>query len=302
MITASPLTALLVEDDPGVLMTLQGYLERAGFAVRSAENGWEAFACASQGGVDVVIMELAIAATDGSNLREKFLLDPAMRDVPFLFLLAEGQPEKPTRILRLGVDDCLARPFDPIAFVSRVQAALTRRRMYEEMTRVDPLTRVLNRPSVEHEIAVELARATRYGRFGSLALLDLDGLKAVNQEHGQALGDLLLASLGGILLANIRSADIVGRHRSEKFLVYLPETRKQSATVLMRRILDRFASMADSIAGMPAGFSVGLVEAPGDGDDLATLCMRAERAMAEARRQPGGRVVVWEETLGDTLR
>lgn len=300
-VAGNKLTALIVEDDGHTLAALREHLERANFHVRSAANGWEAIKSVRGGPVDVVIMELTIADTDGASLREKFLLDPGTRDVPFLFLMAEGQSEKQVRVLRLGVDDCVPRPFDPLVFVARVQAVLTRRRMYEEMMRVDPLTRVLNRASVEREVTVELARVARYERFGSLVLLDLDDMDVVNKEHGQALGDLLLACLGGIILSNIRSADIVGRQRNAEFLLYLPETRKQRATVLLRRIHDRFASVADAMAGMKAGFSVGLVETPTDGGDLAMLCERAEQAMLEAKRNGKGSVVVWEQALENSL-
>jgi diguanylate cyclase (GGDEF)-like protein len=241
-----------------------------------------------------VISELTIADMDGCSLREKSLLDPGTREVPFIFLIPEGQSEKEVRALRSGVDDCIEKPFDPVVVVARVQAVLARRRTYEMLVRVDPLTRVLNRPTVEREITAELARVLRYDRFASLALLDMDDFATVNADHGQALGDLLLTCLGGIILTNMRAVDIAGRYRGEQFLLYLPETHKANACVLLERILTRFAAVADAMAGLKVTFSAVIAEPPADGKDLEVLTGHCRDALRKVKEQGKGRIALWE--------
>jgi diguanylate cyclase (GGDEF)-like protein len=285
----------VIENDTESFLAIREHLARSGFRVQSVANGWEALKHVKDAPVDVVISELTISDMDGCSLREKLLLDPSTRDVPFVFLVPEGQSGKQVGVLRLGVDDCISKPFDPVAVAARVQAVVARRRAYEEMIRVDPLTRLLNRPSVDREIEDELVRAERYERFGSLALLDLDDFARVNAEYGQAMGDLLLTGLGGVVLTDVRRMDIAGRHRGEKFVVYLPETRKQGAATVLRRISDRFALVADTVAGLHATFSVGIVEVPTDGTELPVLLARAEEAVREAKQRGAGQVVLWDD-------
>lgn len=290
MSTNSPNTVLLIEDDSGLLGTMREYLSRAGFGVRNASNGWEALKRLKDGPVDIVISEITMPDMDGCSLREKCLLNPDTREVPFLFVAPENMPDKQVRALRAGVDDMITRPFDPLVLVARVQAVLERRRTYAELVRVDPLTRLLNRPTAEAEIAAELSRVTRYDRFGSIVLIDIDQFQRVNTESGTNMGDLLLTCLSGVILTTIRNIDIAGRYRGEKFLIYLPETDLEGAAKLARRIQKQLASIADSVAGYPLTFSCGLAQVPDQGTSLSELYPKLEQALVDAKQHGPGRM------------
>jgi diguanylate cyclase (GGDEF)-like protein len=284
---------LVVEDDAGLLNTMREYLGRAGFEVHTASNGWEALKRVKDGPIDLVISEITMSDMDGCGLREKCLLSPETRDVPFLFISPEALHDKQIRALRAGVDDMVTRPFDPVILVARVQAVLERRRSYEQMVRVDPLTRLLNRPTAEAEIANELIRVSRYQRFGVLVLVDVDNFHKVNSESGANMGDLLLTCLAGVILTSVRTIDIAARYRGEKFLIYLPETEFEGASILTRRIQKQLGAIADSVAGYPLTFSCGLVRAPQDGATLAELFPRLEEALAKAKQLGPGRIAAY---------
>jgi len=164
--------------------------------------------------------------------------------------------------------------------------------MYNDMLRVDPLTRLLNRQTLEDEIAEELQRVERYDRFACLALIDMDDFARVNAEQGQAMGDLLLTCLAGII-ADIRTIDTAGRYHGETFLLYLPETRADGAAVLTGRIHGRFRGLADTMTGLDLTFSAGVVEAPRDGCELSVLLGRAEEAIERAKKAGRKRVALW---------
>ncbi len=286
-------SALIVGDDTQTFMGVREHLMRVGFRVRTVDNGWEALKSVKNEPPDIVIAEFTMSDMDGCSLREKFLLDPGVREIPFIFLTQDGGAEKQIRALRSGVDDCIVKPCDPVVVVARVEAVLARRRAYEEMVRVDPLTRMLNRPSVEREICDELARLVRYKRQASLALLDLDDFAAINKEHGYPMGDLMLTCLGRIVMANVRGADIAGRLRSEEFVLYLPETPRDGARTLLSRILERFVAAADAIAGIATSFTTAIIEAPSDGQDWPELYKHANQALREAKSRGKGEIAVW---------
>ena len=188
VLTGREYSVLVVEDDPGMVEVVEEHLSRAGYNVRTAANGWDALKCLKEGKTDLVVSELDLADTDGSGLRERFLLNPGMRDIPFLYLAPEGLSESQIQGLRAGVDGFLVKPFDPLVLVAHAQAAIERRRIYEEMVRVDSLTRVLNRRTLENGMRDELERVRRYRRFGCVVLMDLDDFGRVNEEQGQAMG------------------------------------------------------------------------------------------------------------------
>ncbi|HOZ49733.1 MAG TPA: diguanylate cyclase [Candidatus Hydrogenedentes bacterium] len=282
---------LIVEDNADLLKALEQHLSRAGHRVERAANGWEALKSLKADSTDLVIAELDLAETDGSSMREKSLLDPGLRDVPFLYLTREGIREWQIRGLRSGVDGHVQKPFDPVMVVARAEATIERRRIYEEMVQVDNLTRLLNRRTLEKQIVGELERVRRYDRVASLVLIDLDSFCKVNEEQGQAMGDFLLTCLAGIITDIRRRIDVAGRYRSDQFLLFLPETQGDGAQVLAERILERFREAADYMTGLDITFSAGIVETPRDGADFRALMTQVTATLAAVKQHGKGRVV-----------
>jgi len=123
------------------------------------------------------------------------------------------------------------------------------------MVRVDPLTRLLNRPTLDDDLQLELARVKRYDRHGSIVVIDVNDFGEVNRESGYALGDLMLTCLSGVILTCIRNVDIAGRLRGDKFVLYLPETGLEGARILAERMQERLSAIADSVAGFAMTFT-----------------------------------------------
>jgi len=274
---------LLVENDANALNLMREYLSRANFRVRSASDGWEALKRMKDGPVDVVVSELSVSDLDGARLREKCMMNPVTRDIPFLVLVDGTQVESHVRALRSGVDDCLVKPFDPVILVAHVQAVIERRRSYEEMVRIDPLTRLLNRPALEKDLTEELRRVARYKRTASLVLIDIDSFSDLNAESGVAMGDLLLTCLSGVILTSIRVMDVAGRYQGGQFILFLPETPCEGALILVRRIQEQLRTIANAIAGYNLTFSASVIRLPEDGDTLEVVLPRLEQALEEAK-------------------
>jgi diguanylate cyclase (GGDEF)-like protein len=286
---------LIVEDDANTLHLMRDYLSRANFRVRTAPDGWEALRRLKDGPVDIVVSEHSVADMDGARLREKCMMNPVTRDIPFLFLIDGSQTESHVRALRSGVDDCLIKPFDPVILVAHVQAVIERRRSYEEMVRVDPLTRLLNRPALEKELSEELRRVMRYNRVASLVLIDIDSFTEVNSESGVAMGDLLLTCLSGVILTNIRVMDIAGRYHGGQFILFLPETPLDGAVILTQRIQAQLGAIANAVAGFALTFTASIVALPEDGDDIEIVLPRLEQALVQAKEEfkDGGVLYHW---------
>ncbi|GAB3360281.1 GGDEF domain-containing protein [Modestobacter lapidis] len=146
----------------------------------------------------------------------------------------------------------------------------------------DPLTGLANRRAWEAEATRSLARASRGGEPLTIAVLDLDGFKQVNDREGHGAGDDLLRRLTAQWSARLRASDLLGRHGGDEFVLCLPATDAVGAV----EVLDRLTG------GAPATWSVGTATA-GDGDTLPALLARADAALyldkhrRRAARGPG---------------
>jgi diguanylate cyclase (GGDEF)-like protein len=137
----------------------------------------------------------------------------------------------------------------------------------------DPLTGVANRRAWEAEAARSLARAVRSGEPLTVAILDLDDFKEVNDRDGHSAGDTLLREVATSWRARLRGSDLLGRHGGDEFVLCLPGTDGPAAAEVLQR-LD---------GGLPIGWSVGTATAR-TGDSLTSLLQRADAELYAAKR------------------
>ena len=137
----------------------------------------------------------------------------------------------------------------------------------------DPLTGVANRRAWEAEAARSLARAARTGEPLTVAILDLDGFKEVNDREGHVAGDRLLRQVAGAWRSRLRASDLLGRHGGDEFVLCLPGTDAPGAVEVLAR-LD---------GDLPIGWSVGTATAR-DGDSLSALLQRADAQLYAGKR------------------
>jgi diguanylate cyclase (GGDEF)-like protein len=154
-----------------------------------------------------------------------------------------------------------------------------------ELSRTDTLTSLFNRAQLFPTLEQEVQRTRRSERGFCLLMIDLDGLKAVNDSYGHHRGDEVLHSLAGVIRRSIRLVDTAYRYGGDEFLVLLPETDFAGAFVVAEKI----RSGAEEV-GLKAGggelltsVSIGLVSCPEDGTSTEELMIAVDRAMYQAK-------------------
>jgi diguanylate cyclase (GGDEF)-like protein len=147
----------------------------------------------------------------------------------------------------------------------------------------DALTGVHNRRYMEQRLREELHRAARSGDPVSFVLLDVVGLKRVNDTLGHAAGDLVLQEVAGQLRSAMRASDVVCRYGGDEFAVLLPETRPEEAARAVQRVLDALARHP-GVWGEGIPVSAGVAAFPEDGRAPEALVSTADRRMYRARR------------------
>jgi diguanylate cyclase (GGDEF)-like protein len=213
--------------------------------------------------------ELVVPLDAGGERLALMLLGPRLNGKPY------GRPERElSQTLALAAAIALKNA----ELVERLHSAAT----------TDGLTGLLNRRAVEERMEAEISRSARHQVRTTIALIDLDRFKLINDTLGHAAGDRYLVHVGELLRRHVRSLDIAARLGGDEFLVILPMTAATEATVFANRFragLEQFNATHPEF-GLST-VSIGLAEAPRDGLTVATLLAAADAALYRAKG--GGR-------------
>jgi diguanylate cyclase (GGDEF)-like protein len=154
-----------------------------------------------------------------------------------------------------------------------------------QLSRTDALTGLYNRSQLFPTLEQEVQRTRRSERGFCLLMIDLDGLKAVNDSYGHHRGDEVLRLLGGVIRHSIRLVDTAYRYGGDEFLVLLPETDFAGAFVVAEKIRAGTEEMGLAAGGgeLLTSVSIGLVSCPEDGTTAEELMIAADRAMYQAK-------------------
>ncbi len=158
----------------------------------------------------------------------------------------------------------------------------------------DPLTGALNRRHFMELAERELRGARRYGYPLTVALLDVDRFKSINDSYGHSVGDAVLKELTTFCQQQIREHDIFGRYGGEEFVMALPHADLASAGTVLERLRSRLAEAKLPVGPDGLGFtvSIGASEVrPGD-EGLRFALDRADRALYEAKGAGRDRVIL----------
>jgi diguanylate cyclase (GGDEF)-like protein len=164
--------------------------------------------------------------------------------------------------------------------------------------RTDSLTGALNRRSFFELAEHELKRSRRYNYPLTLAYIDLDNFKDINDQKGHRVGDELLISVVETITGNIRSTDILARLGGDEFVLLLPETPSESAVLFLSKIHEQL-EMAMKSSSWPVSFSIGAVthlKTPASIDDI--IC-KADTLMYEVKHSGKNRLLHVEDTEAD---
>ncbi len=174
-----------------------------------------------------------------------------------------------------------------LAYLAGVFAAQERRvrRRVLALSRTDPLTGLYNRAQLFPTLEQEVSRTRRSDRGFCLLMVDLDGLKGVNDTFGHHRGDEVLRAIGGIIHRSIRTVDAAYRYGGDEFLILLPETDIAGAFVVAEKIRTGAEEVGLALTGADGttSVSIGLVSHPEDGSTAEELVIAADRAMYQAK-------------------
>lgn len=295
---------LVIDDRPESVTWITAGLQPQNqvFAVATFE---ETLAHVKSGEPDLIIVSLSLRGFDGLRLCSQLRSLPECRSIPILVLVSEGDRRKLTLALEMGVNDYLTRPVDQNELVARVRTQLRRKRYTDrlrynvqltlEMAITDQLTGLYNRHYMSRHLDTEIANAGKSGHPLAFLILDIDHFKSVNDRFGHDIGDEVLREFANRISANVRGIDLACRFGGEEFVVVMPDTDVEFASVVAERLRRGVETTPFPISREPhklnVTISIGIAGSEPGNDTAEALLYRADQALYRAKREGRNRVV-----------
>jgi len=303
----------IVDDDAAIRRLVRLFLTRSGYEVIEFAAGEEARRQLHSAPWDLAILDRRLPDMDGVVLCHELKSDPDLRNRYIIMLTGEADQEDKVEGLDLGADDYITKPFQAAEFLARIRAAkrivdlqkelMETNKRLELLSITDGLTKLYNHRYFQDEMARAFEESQRYQRPLSLAIIDIDFFKKVNDSYGHAVGDDVLKAVAKVFQESIRSTDLAARYGGEEFAVMMPETDLDDAMTFAEKIRTLIETTPFPTAAGPLGVtvSIGLAAVPRTKIHAAKeLVIAADKALYRAKR--GGRNQVQAEKRRDPGR
>ncbi|MDN9010350.1 GGDEF domain-containing response regulator [Brevibacillus laterosporus] len=284
---------LLIDDDEVLRAYLINRLSQEGYLVEEAHNAEEVKRLLWEKTFDLIMLDLTIQPQSGYEIFDYVRNDPVLKWVPLVVLSGKKDRKDKIRCYRMGADHYVTKPFHFEELEACINRLLTRTQYYEHMAFRDPLTGVNNRRSFDHQLQVELAQTRRKQEPISIAFLDIDYFKKINDIYGHHIGDLVLQGVGHKIQQSLRATDILARYGGEEFVIAFPGTSAEQAAMVLERIRDQL-QQAPVLQIDGQDFHITFSAGIADWDHIMPQhkwLELADRAMYEAKRQGRNQIV-----------
>ena len=306
---------LIIEKSQSEAIEQRRVLEAEGFIVGTARDGTEAINTIISGGVrpDLIIMENSLPDMSGVGLLKR-IKDRGLF-IPSIMVTGTGNETVAVEAMKLGAMDYLVKDADTlnrlpgickevlersrlevenirlIQELKSVNSKLTAaNKKLEELSRMDDLTKIFNRRYLLEQLEQEILRAKRYKHPLSLAIIDLDDFKQINDNHGHIVGDEVLSEFSLVLSEHLRRTDIFGRYGGEEFGIIFTATTLQKAVDACEELRQVMGKFRFGSSGSHITISIGVSELEED-MLMQDLIESADKGMYHGKQNGKNQVV-----------
>ncbi len=319
-----PLVIAIVDSDPSMRQLLGVMARSSGDIAVEAATAAEGRVLLCEYPWDIALIGRSLPDGDGLDLCREVATRVRQAEVHrhLLFLSPSKSPVDILPGFDAGADECVELPIDEGEFRPRLQAIRRnvlmqkalhgRLAMLEQLSLIDDLTHVYNRRFLEAETGRLFDVSLRHGRPLSIAMIDLDEFKIVNDTYGHSVGDIVLREVSTAIAESLRSSDVLARYGGEEFVVLMTETTLPEAVVVGERIRSAVAELRIPCAfgELSVTLSIGLAGLPAAHlESAAKFIKAADEALYQAKRDGrncvrlagGANGVMSESHLGDSV-
>ena len=280
---------LVADDQPEIRDILNELLTRAGYDVVQASNGEEALSTIKLEHPDLILLDINMPKMDGRGVKAELNKNIASANIPVIFVTGRDSSQDKIKGFNLGVDDYITKPFNLKELLARVDATLSRRKFYEEVSMTDGLTGILNRHYFDKQFRLFFNLAKRYEeRSFSLAIIDIDRLKEINDTYGHPAGDFILKQFSSIMEETLRKTDVITRYGGDEFTILFPQNSEKKVMEAIERIRkeirDKSFIYEDTGEKITFSISVGIAEYSDDFENETKMLECADKKMYKEKQ------------------
>lgn len=237
---------LVVDDNRDNVEIIATRLRFRGYKIDEASDGAQALDSVRKHPPDLMLLDVMLPDIDGYEISRRIKGDAKLPFIPIILVTARDTTQDKVAGLDAGADDYLTKPINFPELEARVRSMLRIKKLQDEielknrelerLSISDGLTGLFNHRHIHALLNEEFERTERTGERITVAMLDLDKFKNVNDTHGHQAGDRVLEEMAEILRESAREIDRLGRYGGEEFMVLLPDTSIEDAEVFVERV------------------------------------------------------------------
>jgi diguanylate cyclase (GGDEF)-like protein len=288
---------LIIEDSPSMVAFYAATLSQAGFVCQTVTDPLKCLETLYDHPPELILLDMNMPGASGQEIAKVIRQQDAYLSIPIVFLSAESDVGRQREAMSLGGDEFLQKPIQPEHLISAVKSRVIRYRSLRALMVRDSLTGLLNHTSFKERLRAEVARAKRQNKPLSVAMIDIDHFKNVNDTYGHPAGDRVIKNLSRLLKQRLRGTDIIGRYGGEEFALALPDTPVDIALGVINNLRESFAAIEQHVGASTFcnTFSAGVAQFP-PLLDAEALLKAADEALYVSKH--GGRNRVTAAAIG----
>lgn len=288
-----PTHILIVDDQLSVAQFYAAILTQAGMEVTIETNPYEVLNILQSSMPDLLLLDLNIPDVNGDELAAVIRQQEQFQTIPILFLSADANPDKKTDLLEIGSDDLLSKDMPPEDLVRHVRSRVERAKILTAMMYQDSLTGLLNHAQIQLAAERVFMQSKRRNSMFTIAMIDIDKFKSVNDSYGHLTGDRVIKALAQLFQQRLRVTDYIGRFGGEEFLIVMPDISIHNAEKLLNSLREAFSliNFKEGERAFNVSFSAGIAENNGLSSFMEQIKF-ADEALYRAKANGRNRVCV----------
>lgn len=229
-------TIMIIDDEPDLAAVLEKRLSDAGFRVSMFGEGAEAISKLKGVMPDLILLDIMMPGMNGLEVKKLLNAEKETSEIPVIFLSSRADVQSKIDGLKLRAEDYVTKPYDFPELLARIDAAIVRKRHFDQIAMTDALTGLQNVYAFRSKLELFFDIAQRYGRVFSMSMIDVDDFKKINDTYGHSAGDEVLKIVAETMRRVFRKPDVLIRYGGDEFVILLPESNDLQASSAISRL------------------------------------------------------------------
>jgi diguanylate cyclase (GGDEF)-like protein len=289
---------LIVDDVLENVQVLGNILKEDNYKIAIANNGNQAISTAVAIHPDLILLDVMMPELDGFETCKRLKKIPETKDIPIIFLTAKAETQDIIDGFKVGALDYITKPFNSYELKARVKThselkiskdlLIEKNAILEKLSITDGLTGLYNHRFITDNLSRLIEENERYKKPLSIAMIDIDNFKMVNDSFGHDFGDEVLIKVSNYIENGIRKTDFCSRYGGEEFLVIFKHCDLKGAIESMDRIIKNVENLKMEKRNLKVTLSAGIYERKDE--DVLALIKKADDLLYIAKQKGKNRL------------